>query len=169
MNVMRRSRRSTAKKDSQKRRLILEILSSRLLLAADSDLTSLTVNYPDSLKITALPTQVASLVAAASTASDNYDVSGDGRLTALDALIIINAINAGGSLDDPALDVNRDGMVSQLDVLSIITVLNTTQPANAVEMNPNMRILRAALRGHWDDVFEKIETQLLSLLQSHAR
>ena len=61
------------------------------------------------------------------------DVNGDGVVTALDALLIINYLNAYGPGEvghgDPSFgyDVNGDGMVTALDALLIINQLN--QPA----------------------------------------
>lgn len=66
---------------------------------------------------------------------DPRDVNGDGAVTPLDALIIINDINSNGAHLLPKngpgegdggiwIDVNGDGMVSPLDVLLIINHLN---------------------------------------------
>lgn len=62
------------------------------------------------------------------------DVNADGRVSALDALIIINAVNSSvgnGSADDadrPFLDVTGDGNISASDALRVINVLNETVP-----------------------------------------
>ncbi len=63
-----------------------------------------------------------------------YDVDGDGRLTPLDPLIIINHINDKGigPIDEPGegespvpdLDVDGDGEVTPLDILILINKLN---------------------------------------------
>lgn len=61
------------------------------------------------------------------------DVNGDGNLTALDALVLINYINAhGGNLSVPAddvpppyLDVDGNGLVTAADVLVVINQLNS--------------------------------------------
>ncbi len=63
---------------------------------------------------------------------DSIDVDSDGSVSPLDALVVINHINAGGSgplpsLHDstkPFLDVDGDQSVSPLDVLSVINHLN---------------------------------------------
>ncbi|MEM6692703.1 MAG: dockerin type I domain-containing protein, partial [Planctomycetota bacterium] len=61
------------------------------------------------------------------------DVNHDGEITPLDALIIINYINAHGAgpvADSDLLrcyDVNGDGMITPLDALLIINFLNTPQ------------------------------------------
>ena len=62
------------------------------------------------------------------------DVDGDGKVDALDALLIINYINSNGvgpivnsvntSGNDSYVDVNGDGMVTPLDALLVINVLN---------------------------------------------
>ncbi|MCM2371630.1 dockerin type I domain-containing protein [Aporhodopirellula aestuarii] len=68
-----------------------------------------------------------------------YDVNRDGRVTALDALRIINRMNAqdaagestSGSLATSSglsdEDVNADGMVSALDALMVINLLNASE------------------------------------------
>jgi hypothetical protein len=61
------------------------------------------------------------------------DVDGDGRITPLDPLIIINYINSNGSGQIPPpgegeghndMDVDGDGQVSPLDILLVINALN---------------------------------------------
>jgi len=61
------------------------------------------------------------------------DVNSDGAITPLDALNVINDLNAYGSREvaegetvglDRAMDVNRDSFVSPLDALAIINYLN---------------------------------------------
>ena len=62
-----------------------------------------------------------------------YDVNDDGRVSALDALQVINAINLqgvgelGGASPQapPYIDVNGDGRLTALDALLVINVLNT--------------------------------------------
>lgn len=62
------------------------------------------------------------------------DVNGDGRVTSIDALLIINELNAGrsGSLAGRAVefpplyfDANNDGNVTAIDALFVINALNT--------------------------------------------
>ena len=73
------------------------------------------------------------------------DVDGDGFVVPLDALLIINEINDGGSrplgpppTDEPPyepppyLDVNGDDFLSPLDALMVINELNAPQPVPAV-------------------------------------
>ena len=63
---------------------------------------------------------------------DSIDVDNDGSISPLDALVVINYINAGGSgplpavhdLSKPYLDVDGDQSVSPLDVLNVINHLN---------------------------------------------
>jgi uncharacterized delta-60 repeat protein len=63
------------------------------------------------------------------TGSDPLDVSNDGSLNPIDALLIINRLNAGGLgaiHDEPSAlcDVNQDGSVTPLDALLVINALN---------------------------------------------
>ncbi|EMB18999.1 hypothetical protein RE6C_00271 [Rhodopirellula europaea 6C] len=66
------------------------------------------------------------------TAFEAEDVNKDGRVSALDALMIINQLNdqfgngepADSSSPQDSLDVNADGRVSALDALTIINTLN---------------------------------------------
>jgi hypothetical protein len=70
-----------------------------------------------------------------------FDFSGDGLVTPLDALLIINQLNSGGTmlrpLDDLELDngfdASGDGFLSPLDALLVINYLNapTIAPASA--------------------------------------
>ena len=63
---------------------------------------------------------------------DSIDVDNDGSISPLDALVVINYINASGSgtlpavhdLSKPYLDVDGDQSVSPLDVLNVINHLN---------------------------------------------
>lgn len=67
-----------------------------------------------------------------------YDVNGDGVVTGLDALIIINHLNkygphelappAEGDSPPPYLDVNGDNRVTPLDALMTINLLNSRRP-----------------------------------------
>lgn len=71
-----------------------------------------------------------------------YDVNGDGRVSSLDALVVINELNraaAGAaaktaSIDPARYDVNRDGKVSPLDALQIINYLNARTQAVAAAL-----------------------------------
>ena len=55
------------------------------------------------------------------------DVSGDGVISALDVLTIINALNNGDPYD-PHLDVNFDGAVAPFDTLIVISEVNAFAP-----------------------------------------
>jgi uncharacterized protein YkwD len=67
------------------------------------------------------------------------DVNGDNLVSSLDALVVINALNAGnggvlsGSVGAPAvyLDVNGDGLLSPLDALDILNSLNAAAAAGS--------------------------------------
>jgi hypothetical protein len=73
--------------------------------------------------------------------SEAFDVSGDERVTPLDALIVINALNEhpNTALFDlpgvrqavPKIDTNGDGELSPIDALLIINYLNGSSPAGA--------------------------------------
>lgn len=74
-----------------------------------------------------------------STNLDNpFDVNGDGQVSPLDVLVLINDLNrsdqraAGlGHLDGPFLDVNSDGLISAADVLATINYLEARTIGNA--------------------------------------
>ncbi len=69
------------------------------------------------------------------------DVNGDGYVSPIDALIIINEINSNGAHPIPIggegeppthrIDVNGDGMITPIDVLLIINLLNERSMARA--------------------------------------
>ena len=67
-----------------------------------------------------------------------YDVDGNGTVTPLDALAIINYLNIYGpgpvGPGDPGYgyDVNGDGQVTALDALLVINILNTIQNGGTV-------------------------------------
>ncbi len=72
---------------------------------------------------------------------NSLDVNGDGSVSAIDALVDINALNQnlfpGGVLPLPATappyyDVNGDGLLTPLDVLTIINYLNSHSTVTAV-------------------------------------
>ncbi|TWU42564.1 Ig-like domain-containing protein [Novipirellula artificiosorum] len=53
------------------------------------------------------------------------DASGDGRVTSMDALLVINHLNTNRSHDNPShLDLSQDGAVTPLDALVTINHLN---------------------------------------------
>ena len=67
-------------------------------------------------------------------AADHLDQNGDHSVSPLDALILINAINASPNakslsrpelrLATPKIDVNGDGELSAIDVLQVIDFIN---------------------------------------------
>jgi len=73
-----------------------------------------------------------------------HDVSGDGRITALDVLLVVNYLIANSSQSlpvppvapnepPPYLDCSGEGDVTPLDALMVITDLNTFGPRSVVE------------------------------------
>ena len=59
--------------------------------------------------------------------ADSKDVNGDGHITALDALRVINAISRGSRTELPQYDVNGDGNTTPLDALLIINHISRTK------------------------------------------
>ncbi|MCU0978265.1 MAG: dockerin type I domain-containing protein, partial [Pirellulaceae bacterium] len=67
------------------------------------------------------------------------DVNGDGEVTALDALVVINYINAhngdvslpADDLPPPYLDVDGNGLVTAADVLAVINHLNNAATSSS--------------------------------------
>src|SRR5207247_4664153 len=61
------------------------------------------------------------------------DVNGDGHVSSIDALLIINRLNsptltqslAATTNESPYLDTNGDGVVSSIDALLVINALNS--------------------------------------------
>ena len=69
------------------------------------------------------------------------DTSGDGEVTPLDALIIINELDDQGTLPvavgpENPLDVNRDGGITATDLLLVERVLQIGAPAPLVMLSP---------------------------------
>ena len=69
------------------------------------------------------------------------DTSGDGEVTPLDALIIINELNDPITLPvavgpENPLDVNRDGSITDVDLLLVERVLQVGAPAPLVTLSP---------------------------------
>ena len=75
------------------------------------------------------------------TVHDPLDVNGDGHASPIDALQVINSLNANSSTEeagimeegDRALDTNGDGRVSPIDALLVINRLNASASASATE------------------------------------
>ncbi len=96
-------------------------------------------NYVGSISNTLHETVTAAhLTVAAADAA--FDVNGDGAVTPLDVLAIIDQLNAHSGLTGAALapfDVNNDGLLSPLDALAVIDYLDnaaTSQPAVAASV-----------------------------------
>jgi hypothetical protein len=126
---------SSRRLNRRRRALKLESLCGRLLLAADlgSEDTA-----PESIDLTTETSLVASDIesgnaarrdSAASHPADRFDVNGDGRVSPLDALIVLNKLSRSvhaeqaESESEPHCDVNRDGYLSPLDLLQIFNHL----------------------------------------------
>lgn len=72
--------------------------------------------------------------------SDPLDASGDGFVTPIDALLVINFLNSVGGGSDPTgprissyLDTSADGFISPIDVLLVINRLNNPGTTSAGE------------------------------------
>lgn len=92
-------RRHKKKKKHSRRRIGVEKLELRQMLAADFHL--------------------------AHNAFDPEDVNDDGALTALDALVVINAMNDPSSRPDRNfVDVNADGQMTPIDALMVVNRIN---------------------------------------------
>ena len=105
------------------------------------------------------------------------DANGDGIVAPMDALNIINHLNAVGShelvvppsptdMPPPFLDVNEDGVVTPLDALVVINYLNGHGSARAAAWSSGLMVkVRAGLwqqsipatgryfRGHWGNLY----------------
>lgn len=90
-------------------------------------------------------------------AVDPHDVDGDGFLTPIDVLILINHINGQGSGTSPhegelgrRIDVDGDGQISPIDVLILINVINNQLDTDAVVAPPGDRdIVPLSGEGEW--------------------
>jgi len=99
-----------------------------LTIIATSDLTGLQIRNSSRLSILRDRTPFHNDI-------DPYDVDGDGRISPLDPLIIINHINNRGTGPiptlgegeegpDPGIDVDGDGNISPIDILILINRIN---------------------------------------------
>jgi len=78
--------------------------------------------------------------------NSRLDVNGDGLITPIDALMVINRLNAAWSAtagsplavsgQDSRLDTNHDGMITTQDVISIIEELNHLAATSRVAKLP---------------------------------
>lgn len=118
-------------KPNQVRTLSFQPLQDRQLLAADVAIQASDVQ-PAAVESTS--SEQVSLDASAEVVSQPaYDVNADGSVSALDALMVINAMNQVDSMnggegeqasDDAVCDINQDGNVSAMDALMIINEMN---------------------------------------------
>ena len=65
--------------------------------------------------------------------NDSRDVNGDGQLTPIDVLLVINYLNGVGA-HESTLDVTGDGQVSPIDALLVINSLNSEAVAEGEAM-----------------------------------
>lgn len=80
---------------------------------------------------------------------DHEDVNGDGEHSAIDALVVINYLNAIGSVElagtpqeaDFAIDVNGDGFVSPIDALRVINAIHGVAVHAEGESSPSGAVL----------------------------
>ncbi|WP_231602728.1 peroxidase family protein [Neorhodopirellula pilleata] len=108
---VRNAPRSHRKTQQKKRRLRAETLETRRLLAADFD------GFRHNV-------------------FDAEDVNDDGQVTAVDALMIINAMSRQGNGDSEMFtDVNNDGRRTALDALRVINRLNQGRSSDDFSRN----------------------------------
>lgn len=87
------------------------------------------------------------------------DVSGDGAVSPIDALLIINYLNTNGPGTVPAgtgapyLDVNADGFVTSIDALFVINRLNTSG-GEGESANVSQTAVAAELTNSGDSAFD---------------
>ena len=101
---------------------------------------------------------------------NQYDVNNDGGVSPIDALLLINYINAGPTnplpLPKPAgypfYDVSGDGNADALDVLLVVNEINrlNTQLGGEGEQDAAPRTVASARSNHLDDVLRNDETWL---------
>ncbi|WP_442506649.1 ELWxxDGT repeat protein [Novipirellula sp. SH528] len=103
------------------------------------------------------------------TVLSSLDISGDGRVTVMDALLVVNRLpllKASGeseSIGRPSrnYDANRDGRVSALDALTIINHVNrqSVASAEAITLSPMTSGI-----GFADDLDDDLDDDLLQML-----
>ncbi len=105
--------------------LKLEHLETRNLLAADFGI-ELTDSGSDAPKI------VVPEIESTSDAAIHADVNADGIVTPTDALMVLNAMHEGTTVEDnTAVDVNLDGVVTALDALLVLNAMPRNGEANS--------------------------------------
>lgn len=100
----------------------------------------------------------------------NLDVNGDGRLSSIDALLVINALNSESAARSPNHDVNCDGRVSAIDALLIINALNSGSNGNSGNTNssgtntpPNSNLPPQQNNNNVPDIYLDIENNDLDV------
>ena len=93
------------------------------------DLPVLATTGGDGLQLTQREAKSKESFIAEETKTPRHDVSGDGQVTTLDALQVINSLSVlnAGSLDEDHIDrtdVNEDGILSALDALLVVNYLS---------------------------------------------
>ena len=125
-----RQRRTSQSGTRQRRKRILrnlrvQALDTRILLAAD------VAAFPSPNEVDSPP----AIESVLQSTSMTEDVNQDGRVSALDALTIINRISRGDRFDrsspsDRRMDTNADGDVSALDALRVINRMQRDSPSD---------------------------------------
>ena len=122
---------------------------------------------PPTLPATSDPSTLPSPEKSFTNSDDPMDVNGDGVVSAIDALLVINELNANGahelgtfSEEMPYLDVNNDGHLSASDALRVINELNRitaeakseAEPVAAIAINSVDALFAQELRSQrWFD------------------
>ena len=122
---------------------------------------------PPTLPATSDPSTLPSPEKSFTNSDDPMDVNGDGVISAIDALLVINELNANGahelgtfSEEMPYLDVNNDGHLSASDALRVINELNRitaeakseAEPVAAIAINSVDALFAQELRSQrWFD------------------
>ena len=110
------------KRSDQKRKLQLESLENRQLLAADLAFDAVGACHAEAPALYWHNIQAPT------------DIDNDGELSPLDALLVVNELNVSGggalahsanAVDSYRVDVNADGQLTPIDALMIINQLNT--------------------------------------------
>lgn len=113
-------------------RLGVEFLESRALLASDVCLST-----PHASSATAQPTPASEVSTDA--AASRLDINGDGRVTALDALLLVNHANGASppvsSAGADLRDVNADGKFSSEDIDVLVDYLNHSPDVSEPPLN----------------------------------
>lgn len=83
--------------------------------------------------------------APATVVANGLDANGDGKVSPMDALLVINRLTTDGPFL-PHLDINQDGLLSPVDALIIINHLNGA-PSSSVTLaaTPDLTLLASAL------------------------